>query len=85
MTPYPAPDNVVIALDEVVKTFRIRESWGRTRPFNAVDGVDLRIREGELFGLLGKNGAGKTTLIKIMAGLLQADGGTGTVLGHDIY
>jgi ABC-2 type transport system ATP-binding protein len=77
--------STVIALDQVVKTFRIRESWRHTRPFNAVDGVDLQIRKGELFGLLGKNGAGKTTLIKIMAGLLQADAGTGRVLDYDIY
>jgi ABC-2 type transport system ATP-binding protein len=77
--------DAVISLNQVIKTFRIRESWFRTCPFNAVDGVDLQIQAGELFGLLGKNGAGKTTLIKIMAGLLQADGGSGRVLGHDIY
>nr|MBP8641268.1 ABC transporter ATP-binding protein [Oscillospiraceae bacterium] len=40
---------------------------------------------GEIFGLLGSNGAGKTTLIKVMVGLLEADGGTGEVLGFDIY
>jgi len=75
----------VIELNGIVKTFRVRDSWLRSRPFNAVDGVDLQIQQGELFGLLGKNGAGKTTLIKIMAGLLQADAGTGRVLGYDIY
>jgi ABC-type multidrug transport system ATPase subunit len=36
-------------------------------------------------GIFGSNGAGKTTLIKIMAGLLRADGGTGQVLGYDVY
>ena len=75
----------MIELENVVKTFRIREGFLRSRPFNAVDGVDLRVLRGEVFGLLGKNGAGKTTLIKIMAGLLKADGGTGRVLGYDIY
>ena len=74
-----------IELDQVVKTFRVREGLLRPRPFNAVDGVDLRVLKGEILGLLGKNGAGKTTLIKIMAGLLRADGGTGCVLGYDIY
>jgi ABC-2 type transport system ATP-binding protein len=75
----------VIELNQVVKTFRIHEAFLRSRPFNAVDGVDLCVGKGEVFGLLGKNGAGKTTLIKIMAGLLRADGGTGRVLGYDIY
>jgi ABC-2 type transport system ATP-binding protein len=45
----------------------------------------LEIKKGEIFGLLGTNGAGKTTLIKIMAGLLEANSGTGKVLGYDIY
>jgi ABC-2 type transport system ATP-binding protein len=75
----------VIELNQIVKTFRVRDGVLRSRPFNAVDGVDLRVGKGEVFGLLGKNGAGKTTLIKIMAGLLRADGGTGRVLGYDIY
>jgi ABC-2 type transport system ATP-binding protein len=74
-----------IELSNIVKTFRIKEGWWRTRPFNAVDGVDMRIETGEVFGLLGRNGAGKTTLIKVMAGLLAADEGTGTVLGYDIH
>lgn len=75
----------VIRLDQVVKTFRVHDSRMRSKPLRAVDGVDLQIDEGEVFGLLGRNGAGKTTLIKIMAGLLRADGGTGQVLGYDIY
>ena len=75
----------VIELSNVVKTFWIREAPFRRRPFNAVDGVDLVVDSGEVFGLLGRNGAGKTTLIKIMAGLLGADGGTGRVLGYDIH
>ena len=75
----------VIELDQIVKTFHVRDGFLRSRPFHAVDSVDLRVLKGEVLGLLGKNGAGKTTLIKIMAGLLRADGGTGRVLGHDIY
>ena len=46
--------------------------------------VDLRVDAGEFFGLLGPNGAGKTTLISILAGLIRADRGTASILGHDV-
>jgi ABC-2 type transport system ATP-binding protein len=50
----------------------------------ALAGIDLEVRTGEIFGLLGPNGAGKTTLISILAGLVRADAGTARVLGHDV-
>jgi ABC-2 type transport system ATP-binding protein len=50
--------------------------------FKALNGVTLRVRQGEIYGLLGPNGAGKTTLIRLIVGLLQADLGTVTVLGQ---
>ena len=49
-----------------------------------LDGVDLSIREGEVFGLLGPNGAGKTTIVRILSTLLPADAGTVSVLGHNL-
>jgi ABC-2 type transport system ATP-binding protein len=52
--------------------------------FQALKGVDLEIREGEIFALLGPNGAGKTTLISIVCGLVNPTAGTVTVDGHDI-
>src|SRR6476619_6793209 len=52
--------------------------------FQALKGVDLEIRRGEIFALLGPNGAGKTTLINIVCGIVNASGGTVTVDGHDI-
>ncbi|MBK9243616.1 MAG: ABC transporter ATP-binding protein [Burkholderiales bacterium] len=50
----------------------------------ALDGVSLRVEQGEFFGLLGPNGAGKTTLISIVAGLSRATSGRATVMGCDV-
>jgi ABC-2 type transport system ATP-binding protein len=50
----------------------------------ALDGVSLRVEQGEFFGLLGPNGAGKTTLISIVAGLARASAGRALVMGHDV-
>lgn len=50
----------------------------------AVDGVSFRVAPGETYGLLGPNGAGKTTTISMVAGLLPADAGTVTILGHPV-
>ena len=52
--------------------------------FTAVDGIDLTIKKGEIFGFLGPNGAGKSTAIKMLCGLLLPSGGRGVVGGHDI-
>jgi ABC-2 type transport system ATP-binding protein len=51
---------------------------------HAVDGVDLLVRSGSVYGVLGPNGAGKTTTIRMLATLLEPDAGTATVLGHDV-
>jgi ABC-2 type transport system ATP-binding protein len=50
----------------------------------ALAGVTLAVAEGEFFGLLGPNGAGKTTLISALAGLVRADAGALSVMGHDV-
>src|ERR687893_57934 len=57
------------------------KSFGDVR---AVDGVDLAVRRGSVYGVLGPNGAGKTTTIRMLATLLRPDAGTASVLGHDI-
>ena len=50
----------------------------------AVDGIDLEVHPGEMFGLLGPNGAGKTTTIRILTTLLRVPQGVAAVLGHDV-
>ncbi|NMR20500.1 ATP-binding cassette domain-containing protein [Cellulomonas fimi] len=50
----------------------------------AVDGVDIEVPEGTVYGLLGPNGAGKTTAVRMLATLLRPDAGSARVLGHDV-
>lgn len=60
---------------------------GMTKRFGdtvAVNGIDLRVRQGEVYGFLGPNGSGKTTFIRMLCGLLAADAGEGTCLGFDV-
>jgi ABC-2 type transport system ATP-binding protein len=66
---------LAIEASGLVKTF------GDTR---AVDGVDLAVRSGSVYGVLGPNGAGKTTTIRMLATLIAPDAGSARVLGHDI-
>lgn len=64
----------VISAQSLVKTF------GSTR---ALDGLDLEVAPGEVHGFLGPNGAGKSTTMRVLLGLLRADGGTVSLLGGD--
>jgi len=59
----------------------LKKHFGDTR---AVDGVDLAVGAGSVYGVLGPNGAGKTTTIRMLATLLRPDGGSARVLGHDV-
>lgn len=84
------PDNAV-ELEKLSKRFQIRtmrENGGRRRAVQkeilAVDGIDLLIRRGELFGLLGPNGAGKTTTIRMLCTLLIPTSGRARVWGFDV-
>ena len=63
------------------------QTLGISRTFGnivSVDGIDLSVKEGELFSLLGPNGAGKTTIIKMLCCLLRPSSGTATIMGHDV-
>ncbi|HEX2022458.1 MAG TPA: ABC transporter ATP-binding protein [Candidatus Thermoplasmatota archaeon] len=66
-------DGEAIAFRDVVK------AYGK---FRALDGLDLTVREGELYGLLGPNGSGKTTAIRLLTGLLRPTSGEVRVLGR---
>jgi ABC-2 type transport system ATP-binding protein len=64
-----------------VETSGLVKTFGTTR---AVDGVDLQVPAGSVYGVLGPNGAGKTTIIRILATLLRPDAGAARVFGHDV-
>src|SRR5919112_2183113 len=67
--------DLAIEASGLVKTF------GENR---AVDGVELAVRTGMVYGLLGPNGAGKTTTISMLATLLRPDAGSARIFGHDV-
>ncbi len=64
-----------------IETLGLAKSFGTTK---AVDGVNLSVAAGSIYGFLGPNGAGKTTTIRILATLLRPDAGTAKVFGHDV-
>jgi ABC-2 type transport system ATP-binding protein len=76
-------DTAMIQTRGLSKTFRSRDRKG-AKTVEAVRGVDLEVREGEIFAFLGPNGAGKTTTLRMLATLLQPDGGEATVAGADL-
>src|ERR1700733_2277389 len=67
-------------MTQAIEVTGLRKSFG---PAAALDGLDLTVAAGEVHGFLGPNGAGKTTTIRILLGLLRADGGTARLLGGD--
>ena len=71
----PPETNIAVEASGLVKAF------GETR---AVDGLDLAVRRGSVYGVLGPNGAGKTTTVRVLATLLRPDAGEAKVLGHDV-
>jgi ABC-2 type transport system ATP-binding protein len=64
-----------------IETSGLVKVFGKTR---AVDGIDLAVPAGSVYGVLGPNGAGKTTAVRMLATLLRPDGGEARVFGHDV-
>lgn len=65
----------------VIETRQLSKAFG---PVRAVQDLDLTVREGEIYGLLGPNGSGKTTLMRLLVGLAKADAGQVRVLGREV-
>jgi ABC-2 type transport system ATP-binding protein len=76
------PDRLLRSADDdpVLEVAGVRRRYGDRV---ALDGVDLSLRQGEIYGLLGPNGAGKTTLVRAVSGRLRLDAGCVTVCGGD--
>jgi len=65
----------------MIRLTKLSKKYGK---FTAVDGIDMEIHRGELFGFLGPNGAGKTTTMRMIAGILQPTSGKIEIAGDDI-
>lgn len=76
-----ATSTVVLKTEALRKTFKVG-FWGR--PVTALEGLDLEVRQGEVFGFLGPNGAGKTTTLKILMGLIYPTSGRAWLFGKHI-
>ncbi|MBP6506787.1 MAG: ABC transporter ATP-binding protein [Opitutaceae bacterium] len=69
------------ATDFVIDVTGVTKRFGDK---TVVNGIDLQVRRGEIYGFLGPNGSGKTTFIRMLCGLLTPDAGRGTCLGFDV-
>ena len=65
-----------------LETVKMSKRFGK---FTALNGIDLKVNEGEVFGYIGPNGAGKTTTIRVLLGILQATAGSAKVFGMDAW
>src|SRR5512146_21871 len=86
LPPNPSFD-LAVEVEDLGRIYKIRGSKNERKvrkELVALQGVDLQVRQGELFGLLGPNGAGKTTLIKVRTTLLAPTSGQARVANHDV-
>lgn len=66
----------------IIKMNNIRKKFGK---FTALDGIDLEVEKGDIYGFIGPNGAGKTTAIRVLLGILKASSGSATVFDQDVW
>ena len=83
MTPPPFQSEPALATSPVGPAIRTTGLVKKFGAFTALDGLDLEVARGEVHGFLGPNGAGKSTTIRVLLGLLRADGGSAELLGGD--
>jgi ABC-2 type transport system ATP-binding protein len=69
------------AIQPVIQVQHLAKRYGKTQ---ALNGLDMQVERGSIYGFVGPNGAGKTTTMRILATLLEADAGTGRIAGEDI-
>jgi ABC-2 type transport system ATP-binding protein len=82
--PWSKPEAVEAVRDDggvAIDVSGLRKEFG---DFVAVNGIDLNVRRGEIFGFLGPNGSGKTTTIRMLCGTIEASGGCAKIMGYDI-
>jgi ABC-2 type transport system ATP-binding protein len=71
-------------MESSIEADTLQKTFAGKHKVRALDGVSFSVAEGTVFGLLGPNGSGKTTAVRILTTILQADGGSARVLGHDV-
>jgi ABC-2 type transport system ATP-binding protein len=76
-------ENVILRTSKLTKTYLTGRGKGQKK-VEAVKGVELEVRQGEIFGFLGPNGAGKSTTLKMLTTLLAPTSGDATIVGHDL-
>lgn len=64
---------------------RMRDVKKKFGSFEALKGINLQVKPGEVYGFIGPNGAGKSTTIRILLGMIQADSGSATIFGKDVW
>jgi ABC-2 type transport system ATP-binding protein len=66
----------------MLKMEKVTKSFGKVQ---ALDGVDLHVQPGEIYGFIGPNGAGKTTAIRVLMGFIRPDSGHCTIFGRNVW